>query len=176
MLQWNLYDTCACKSCITSFCTSLLPRRKSSKVVDSLETRKTVRRWTINVVLIHSLKWETYSKESYNDPDIVPCANRRGMRTLYLTFVSWWTYPTPGRSLTTLRSSCFNNGAEPTPERSRICGVPRVPLLSTTIFLALTIVSLSSPACARFLAGTYATPTAFVPSKMTRETRAFVRK
>lgn len=30
------------------------------------------------------------------------------------------TYPTPGRSLTTLMLSCFNKFAEPTPERSRI--------------------------------------------------------
>ena len=48
------------------------------------------------------------------------------------------TYPTPGRSLTTLMSRFLRSLASPTPDLSRICGVPKVPLLITTHFLALT--------------------------------------
>ena len=40
----------------------------------------------------------------------------------------------------------------------------------------LTMVSLYWPWCARLREGTYATPTARSPSKMTRETRALVRR
>jgi hypothetical protein len=119
------------------------------------------------------------------------------------------THPTPGRSLTTLTSSCLSRPADPTPDRSKIytkisgyqmklehnilpaacpkfhcsrqpsCEPGPVALVRHTSVwtkVKLTMVSCTAALFARFLDGTYATPTALVPSNITRDTRAFVRK